>query len=134
MTWVVTREATAESDGEKQYKCNSCGYVEYTVTVPAFGAYTEETEDSIADAAQGATVTIDAAKKGWISMAPSTVRAIAARPDVTVVVDYKYEGVNYEMTIPAGADLSVIGDYVNAPNANCYGFRYLAQFFETVEK
>lgn len=133
MQWVVTQEPTAESNGEKCYMCTDCGYVQYRAVLSAFEVWNNDIEKKIRAASQGATVTIDAAKIGWISFSPSIIREIAARPDETIVVDFRYQGKNYEMTIPANADLSQIGDYENAENDECYGFLYLGQFFETRE-
>ena len=37
LEWAVTTEATMDSEGEKQYKCKTCGYVAETEAIPATG-------------------------------------------------------------------------------------------------
>jgi hypothetical protein len=81
----------------------------------------------IANAPAGGTVTIDTT---YLTCFPKSVfDALAARPDVTLVVNYTYDHVNYTMTIPAGAS------QVGAVDSNGYaGFRRIATLYPTVQR
>lgn len=134
MVWDIVQEATEEADGEIQYRCTECGYVEYTQPLSSFAVYNYNIAKQITNAAADGTVTVDARKRGWISYAPSVLIALRDRPDVTLVTDYRYKGKDYEMTIPAGADLSPLGDLSERNSDECFGYLYLGQFFPTEEK
>ena len=134
MRWEITTEPTEFSDGEKQYHCITCGYVEYTAPLSAFEVWNCKVADSIQNAKQGATVSVDATRMGWISFAPIVFQKLDKRPDVTLDLLYRYQGKKYEMVIPAGADLSKVGDFANESSDHCCGFLYLGQFFETEEQ
>lgn len=50
--------------------------------------------------------------------------ALLLRPDVTLVTNYRYNHVDYTVTIPAGFEADTLVD----ENGYC-GFRYLDQLF-----
>lgn len=60
--------------------------------------YTEDLENRIASAAQGATVKFT----GINTLPNSVMKELLARKDVTLVMEYTYDGRDYTVTIPAG--------------------------------
>ena len=60
----------------------------------------------------------------WISFNQTALTALEARRDVTVVLQFVYQGVPYTVTIPAGANVSGLAD----ANRIC-GFLYLKAIF-----
>ncbi len=50
--------------------------------------------------------------------------ALMARPDVSLTLNYTYQGIRYTVTIPAGTNASELLD----ANGYC-GFRYLDSLF-----
>lgn len=127
--WEVYKKATATTDGIMRYRCKYCGDVDYEVPVTAYYTFNKETQESIKNAAQGATVKITTPI--FISFHEMVKDALIDRPDVTLVVDYRYQGQSYEMTIPAGS-----GDTLETLYGEDHfaGFRYLAGTFTTVEQ
>lgn len=122
--WVSEREATQIANGEEIYQCKYCGDVKERMEM-ANSAYAKFNKDAISaiDKAQvNGTVTLKTDM--WVSFYASVIDTLKARPDVTLVVNYFYQGVRYTMTIPAGADLSALVD-----SEGYYGFRYLDLFF-----
>lgn len=134
MEWEVVTEPTEDADGVIAYRCSECGYTEYQQPLASFGVYNYNLAKQIRNAAANGTITVNAAKRGWISYAPEVFRALKDRPDVTLVTDYRYKGVLYEMTIPAGADLTALGDLDSLNPGDCFGYRFLAQYFTTIEQ
>lgn len=134
MEWEVVTEPTEDADGVIAYRCSECGYTEYQQPLASFGVYNFNLAKQIRNAAANGTITVNAAKRGWISYAPEVFRALKDRPDVTLVTDYRYKGVLYEMTIPAGADLTALGDLDSLNPGDCFGYRFLAQYFTTIEQ
>ena len=98
MEWEVVTEPTEDADGVIAYRCSECGYTEYQQPLASFGVYNYNLARQIRNAAANGTITVNAAKRGWISYAPEVFRALKDRPDVTLVTDYRYKGVLYEMT------------------------------------
>ena len=71
----------------------------------AYGPFQKVTAEKIQNAAQGATVEITTSR--WYSFHRSVMEALAARPDVTLVVSFLregYKGDRLTITIPAGTD------------------------------
>lgn len=122
--WVSEREATQISNGEEIYQCKYCGDVKERMEM-ANSAYAKFNKDAISaiDKAQ-ANGTVTLKTDMWVSFYASVIDTLKTRPDVTLVVNYFYQGVRYTMTIPAGADLSALVD-----SEGYYGFRYLDLFF-----
>lgn len=104
--WFMTKEPTKTEDGESSYICHSCGYVAATQPVTRWQWFMKQYRGLIKDAAQNATITFEADDMPCISDYMLSLNA--DRPDVTVIVHFTYEGVIYELTIPAGTDFSAV--------------------------
>lgn len=127
--WDTVRKGTATTDGLMRYRCKYCGTVEYEVPIAAYYIYNKETQESILQAAPNATVA--AQTPVFISFHEMVKDALQERPDVTLLVDYRSGGKDYEMTIPAGS-----GDLLeNLFGESQYaGYLYLGGAFATVER
>lgn len=122
--WVTIQEATAIADAVLAYECTNCGRVTDYMKEPnsAFAQFNKESIASIETAQKDAAVTLDT--DIWNSFPGSVLSALSSRPDITLVINYRYEGKRYTVTIPAGSDvLSLIDE-----NGYC-GFRTLDSWF-----
>lgn len=128
--WVETKQATEDDNGECEYRCRICGEVLYRVPTNAMGVFAQNTINKIVKAHQGETVVITTSR--WYSFPKSVFDALAARPDLTLTVNYLsegYKGDPMSFTIPAGTDVSTL------PDANGYaGFTYLGGLFEATSR
>ncbi|SCY48860.1 hypothetical protein SAMN02910292_01808 [Lachnospiraceae bacterium XBB2008] len=128
--WVEAKQATEDENGECEYRCRICGNVLYRVPTNAMGVFAQNTINKIVKARQGETVVIDTSR--WYSFPKSVFDALAARPDLTLTVNYLsegYKGDPMSFTIPAGTDVSTL------PDANGFaGFTYLGGLFEATSR
>lgn len=122
--WVAATDATATENALEAYTCKKCGRVsEYMeVSNSAYAKFNKDAVAAIDKADVNGTVTIKT--NMWVSFCAPVIDMLKTRSDVTVVLNYFYNGTYYTMTIPAGADLSVLAD-----SEGYYGFRYLDLFF-----
>lgn len=104
--WDMTKEPTRTEDGEASYICHECGCVEATQPVTRWQWFMKQYRGLVKNAEQNATVTFEADDMPCIS--DYMLSFNADRPDVTVIVHFTYEGVSYELTIPAGTDFSAV--------------------------
>lgn len=120
---VTVQEASETQDEVRQLKC-ACGVVSKTFIVPgsSLGAFIERVVKDITDAPEDAVVTVDT--KIWTCYNKEVMDALSRRTDVTLVTNYRYNHVDYTVTIPAGYDVAGLLD----ENGYC-GFRYLDQIF-----
>ena len=105
--WVNYAPATDTADAILAYQCTGCGDIASWQSVPnsAFYQFNVDAANRIAKAPQNGTVTIST--DTWISFAKNLVLpALQSRPDVTVIVKYKWKGKPAKLVIPAGTDLS----------------------------
>lgn len=123
--WVTVREATEDMDAEEVYRCKSCGDIKYRMQVPnsAYAQFNQNAITSIDRASLGAEVKIKT--NLWVSFRSEVIETLKERTDVSVTIDYLYQGIWYTVTIPAGADLDALEE-----SEGYYGFRYLDQVFE----
>lgn len=106
MHWETVKAPTAggnEEDGILAYKCINCSHAERRITVSGHGVFLKKSAETINNAAAGENVVITTNR--WISFNDEVFDAIAARPDVTITLNFKYKGEKYTMTIPGGAQL-----------------------------
>ena len=117
--FTVISDATTTSDAVRAYQCVKCGIIYQYETVPnsAFVSFLEETSDMILNAEQEEVIINT---KLWVSFNVAVFEAIKSRPDVTVTVNYLYEGNPYVLTIPAGTDVDLLMD-----ENGFGGFRYI---------
>lgn len=86
-----------------------------------YAGFNQQIAADIRSAAQGGTVTIDAGP--YTSFYRTAIAAITERPDVTIVVNYKYNKKAAQVTIPAEAHIETLMD------ANgCIGFAALGAY------
>lgn len=118
------KEATPQSDAVLEEHCERCGQHMSYQEVPnsAYVSFLEEAEERIRDAGPGEQVVISTDR--WISFDRRVFDRLVEREDVSVLIKYRYEGSDYAVLIPAGADVSGLPD----ENGFC-GFRYLAGQF-----
>lgn len=124
LTDEVIRPATAERDALMARQCTICGAVLDYIEVPnsAYAAFQKET---IAAVQNAVTEEVIISTQHWISFHQSVLEAISLRPDVKVIIRYRYQGEQYEVIIPAGAEVRTLAD----ENGFC-GFQYLNLIFD----
>lgn len=120
----IVRPATAERDALMAVQCMLCGEVLEYVELPnsAYAAFQFESMEAIQNAKANEVLI---STRIWMSFHWMVLEAISQREDVTVILQYQYQGKAYEVTIPAGADVRSLAD----ENGFC-GFRYLNQVFD----
>ena len=118
--WVVENEATQTKNALMVYKCKKCGHIQQRMTDEnsAYLKYNQDAAYQIKNAKIGQSVTIKS--DIWQSFHRCVFDALAKRPDVTLIVDYRFNGKSYSLTIPAGTDVSNMPD-----KAGFCGFRSL---------
>lgn len=126
--WDVVKKGTQTEDGVMRYRCTDCGDVEYEVPIAAYFIFNKDTQQDILKAAPNATVV--ARTPIFISFHEMVQEALVERPDVTLVVDYRSAGKDYEMTIPAGSGQTLDQLFGESQYA---GFLYLGGAFATTE-
>ncbi len=120
----LVRPATAEQDALMAKQCMLCGAVLDYAEVPnsAYAAFQKEAVEAIRNAQ---TDEVIIRTQRWVSFHQSVLEALSARSDVKVTVQYRYQGEEYKVTIPAGAEVNTLAD----KNGFC-GFRYLNLIFD----
>lgn len=123
--WKPETEATATENARMVYECMYCGKVRERMDVAnsAYAKFNRDAVTAIDKAAPGAAVTISTPL--WISFHRSVIEVLKERPDVTVILNYRFKGERYTLTIPSGADLSLLEE-----SEGYYGFRYLDGVFQ----
>ncbi len=127
--WNTVQTATETTDGEMRYQCRTCGEVKYAVPISAYYQFNANTVDKIRNAKQGATVSIDTPV--FVSFHEMIKDELAARPDISLVVNYEYKGSRYQMLIPAGSAEKM--SELFGTSKFC-GFRSMAGTFATVNR
>lgn len=121
---ISWKEAAAGSREEEVYQCKYCGDIKYRLEIPnsAYAKFNRDAVTAIDRAAAEAAVKITT--NLWVSFRKEVIEILKERPDVTLTIDYLYQGIPYTVTIPAGADLEALEE-----SEGYYGFRYLDQVF-----
>ncbi|MBD5393197.1 MAG: hypothetical protein HDR71_02780 [Lachnospiraceae bacterium] len=121
--YMTIQEASETQDAVILIRC-SCGITNGTITEPgsALNIFIEDIIRDIANAPENGTVTAET--KIWICYNKAVMDALLQRPDVTLVTNYRYNNVDYTVTIPAGYEADTLLD----ENGYC-GFRYLDKVF-----
>lgn len=122
--YEIIRPATPEEDAIMALQCSICGALSEETEVPnsAYAAFQKEAIEVILNTHTDEAII---STKRWVSFHQSVLEAIARRPDVTVIIQYQYQGELYEVRIPAGTDVSLLAD-----EGGFCGFRYLNQIFD----
>lgn len=121
--YVLMQDASETQDAVLLLQC-SCGATDGRIIVPgsAIGLFIKDVIEKITNAPKDAVVTIDT--EIWTCYNQAVIDALAKRPDVTLVTNYRYNHVDYTVTIPAGYEVTNLID----ENGYC-GFRHLDQIF-----
>lgn len=108
--YFLTRYATPEKDAIQAYQCINCGAVlEYTeVPNSAYAAFLKEAKERIQNASPEEEVMISTDR--WMSFNRSVFEAMKLRPDITVKVNYLYQGAECLLIIPAETDMELLMD------------------------
>ncbi len=109
--WVAHMNESESAEGTMNYMCTECGKTWYYRSIPAYTAFSGETAYKIETAPEGATVKIKTSL--FISFNADVMKALAARPDVSLYVsflDQEYKGNRVSFTIPAGEDTMALVD------------------------
>lgn len=124
VTENTVREATPFSDAVKEESCENCGWVFARFEVPnsAYTAFLDQTADAIRAAQPQEVVRVSTDR--WISFDRRVFAAMADRRDVSVLVEYRYQGKEHQVLIQAGAETDDLMD----ENGFC-GFCHLTQVF-----
>ncbi len=126
--WDVT-EGTETKDGYMEYKCRECGALKYRVPISAYYTFNRNVSERIRNAKAGDTVEV--ATPIFVSFHEMVKDALGANPDVTVKVNYRYQGKFYDMVIPAGRTKTQLELLWNG--TKFCGFRNMASQFVTTE-
>lgn len=119
----IVREAETTQDALLAERCRKCGEVFSCVSVPnsAYRVFLREAAGTIQNAEKEEAVIVT---DRWMSFNREVADAMAARPEVTVTVRYRYDGQFRSVTVPAGTDMESLLD----EDGFC-GFLYLGQLF-----
>ncbi|MCM1135147.1 MAG: hypothetical protein NC400_06170 [Clostridium sp.] len=118
---VIIQDASETQDAVAQLQC-SCGQTNGTFSLggSSQGLFIKNVLNDIENAPADGVVTVDT--EVWTCYNKKVMEALLERPDVTLVTNYRYNHVDYTVTIPAGYDTSTLLD----ENGYCR-FRYLDQ-------
>ncbi len=130
--WTVTQEATETEQGSRYGTCDVCGYrVEQVIPVKKdepippekkheessernkdtdidpMLIYIEKCMGQIRNAKEGDIIIIDGRDLGIHSFSLPFMKVIAENRKATIILKYRYNGVEFETTIPAGAKIAL---------------------------
>ena len=132
--FTVILAPTRVTDGYGAWVCSRCGAIDKNhpgtdengyLPLSSYWQYQKESIEQIQNAPAG-TLTINA--EFWISFHKSVYEEIEKRPDLTVTVNFRWEGKRYAVTIPAGTKAA---DCMNG--LDYAGYVYLSSLFGFTE-
>ncbi len=128
---VVVQEATADSDKIVTMECTVCGVESSYVTVlgTAVNQFLTDMITKLQNAPANGSITIDT--EIWTCFNRAAIDALKARQDVSVTVNFVYQGAKYSFTIPAGYGEDNLEALLDE-NGYC-GFMYLLSVFGSAE-
>ena len=124
--WTVEKEPTATEDGEAVYKCTKCGTISARQPLTAYQYYVMTGTDKIKKAAAGSTVTLSS--RLWNSFPKSFFEELAKRRDITVNLQFPYDGKYYEIKI---APTQIID--TSDSNVKYFGPKYMMGTYNATE-
>lgn len=115
------QEASETQDAIIQLEC-ACGETNGTFVEAgsSLRLFIRNVIKSISEAPKNGTVTVNT--KIWTCYNKEVMDALALRPDVTLITNYRYNHTDYTVIIPAGYEVDTLLD----ENGYC-GFRHLDQ-------
>lgn len=127
---TTVQEATATSDEIIVRKCSICGLEEnggsqFTKPGTAVTQFLGNTIDQLKKAPENGSITIDT--EIWTCFNRPVIEALKNRQDVTTTINFRYKGVTYTFTIPAGYGSEQLDGLLDE-NGYC-GFMYLVSVF-----
>ncbi|MCM1125246.1 MAG: hypothetical protein NC429_02110 [Lachnospiraceae bacterium] len=122
----IYAEATPQSDAVFYESCELCGQVLAYGEIPntAYVSFLEETTERIRNAQPDEQIVVTTDR--WLSFDRRVLEAIGERADLSILLQYRDQGEERQILLPAGTDVISLGD----ENGFC-GFRYLFQIFGT---
>lgn len=120
-SWIVTTEPTESSDGETAYMCTGCGLTEAVQPISGGVYILNEYKNLLENAPQNGTVYYEAGNLACIS--DYMLKKYQNCSEVTLVINFTYEGTDYQLTIPSGTDLTALLN----DSESFYGYFGLAQ-------
>lgn len=120
--YFLIEPATPEKDAVQAYQCTDCGAVLEYKDVPnsAYTAFLKEAEKLIQSASPQSEIIISTDR--WVSFNRDVLEAMKVRQDITVQVNYRYQGENCSLVMPAGVDVELLMD-----ENGFAGFRYIEE-------
>ena len=120
--YFLIEPATPEKDAVQAYQCTDCGAVLEYKDVPnsAYTAFLKEAEKLIQSASPQSEIIISTDR--WVSFNRDVLEAMKVRQDITVRVNYRYQGKNCSLVMPAGVDVELLMD-----ENGFAGFRYIEE-------
>ena len=103
--WTTIKTVTDTEDGIEAYMC-SCGDVEQTRPVSAYGAWLKAVEKKILTAEENATVEVKT--DVWNTYNKNVIDALQKRGDVTLVTTFGKGDDVVSFVIPAGAGTTIV--------------------------
>jgi len=124
---TTVQEATATTDKIMTWECSICGQEQSHIIIPgtAVDQFVKDTITKLEKAPVNGSITVDTDL--WTCFDRAVIEALKNRQDVTVTVNFSYQGVAYTFTIPAGYGAENL-DALLDENGYC-GFMYLLQVF-----
>ncbi len=104
--WITKVDPTTGADGLEEYKCTGCGIVKESHSIPASVAVIKDFYGNVKEAPENGSITYDSGKLYTIS--DYLLKKMSERNDVTVTIQFEYQGAKYELTFPAGTDYSAV--------------------------
>lgn len=99
-SWKTLKACTDSQDGLEGYTCDTCGDVDSTRVISAYGMWLDSVTEQILHAEQDATVEIQT--NIWNTYSKSVMDALETRSDVTLVTTFGEGEEAVTFTIPAG--------------------------------
>ena len=124
--WETEIEPTDTTDGEEQLKCTKCGNVIGRQTISAYPHFLESSIKKISAAKDGDTITITS--NTWNSYPKAMFEAIAARPDLTVKIQFPdSKHIMYELTLTSEQAKAIADDYTGPEKMKALGATMLVK-------
>ncbi|MBQ0042835.1 MAG: hypothetical protein KBS85_05910, partial [Lachnospiraceae bacterium] len=118
-----------ETDQIETQICSSCGAKGSTKTTPAYTFFLTDAKNTLSAKTTPAGGTVSLTSKTINVFSKSLMEEIAKRKDVNVVLTYKYDGKNVQVTIPAGTAIDTTCDYYGPVKMmSLYGYKLLDTF------
>lgn len=117
--WMIVKEPTCMEDGLEVNQCIICGDIIEEHVLNAYGFFNKDTINKINTAKKNTSITVETDR--WISFSSAVIEALIKRPDLELIIKFKYNGESLYITIPAGK--------ITDEKVPYYGFLHLAELY-----